>query len=59
MDVVNRWGEVMFSTNSIDKYWDGKFEGKVVMQGSYYYNIQVLGVDEKTFVKQGTIEVLY
>ena len=59
MDVVNRWGEVMFSTNSIDKYWDGKFEGKAVMQGSYYYNIQVLGVDEKTFVKQGTIEVLY
>ena len=59
MDVVNRWGEVMFSTNSIDKYWDGKFEGKAVMQGSYYYNIQVLGVDENTFVKQGTIEVLY
>lgn len=59
MDVVNRWGEVMFSTNSIDKYWDGRFKSKVVMQGSYYYNIKVLGIDEKTFVKQGTIEVLY
>ncbi|MEE2700062.1 MAG: choice-of-anchor L domain-containing protein [Bacteroidota bacterium] len=59
MDVVNRWGEVIFSTNSIDKYWDGKFEGQAVTQGSYYYNIKILGVDEKTFVKQGTIEVIY
>ncbi len=59
MDVVNRWGEVLFTTNSIEKYWDGKFEGKEVVQGTYYYNITLVGQDKKTFVKQGTVEVIY
>ena len=59
MDVVNRWGEVIFTTNDIEKFWDGKFEGKSVMQGTYYYNIALVGMDEKIFVKQGTIEVIY
>ena len=39
--------------------WDGKFEGKEVVQGTYYYNIIIVGQDKKTFVKQGTVEVIY
>jgi gliding motility-associated-like protein len=59
MDVVNRWGEVLFISHSIKKYWDGKYEGKEVMQGTYYYNITILGKDNNSFVRQGTIEVIY
>ena len=59
MDVVNRWGEVLYATNSIEKYWDGKFKGIEVMQGTYYYHISLLGEDNKTFVKQGTVEIIY
>ena len=51
MDVVNRWGEVLFTTKSIEKYWDGKFKGKEVVQGTYYYNITLVGQDKKVFVK--------
>ena len=29
----------MFSTNSIDKYWDGKFEGNVSQDGVYAWRI--------------------
>jgi|TARA_B100001964_G_scaffold187923_1_gene209101 gliding motility-associated-like protein len=59
IDVVNRWGEVLFTSNSIEKYWDGKYEGNAIMQGTYYYNITIVGQDKKTFVKQGTVEVIY
>ena len=59
IDVVNRWGEVLFTTNSIEKYWDGKYEGNAIMQGTYYYNITILGQDNNSFVRQGTIEVIY
>ena len=59
MEVVNRWGEVLFTSHSIEKYWDGKYEGKEVMQGTYYYNITILGQDNNSFVRQGTIEVIY
>ena len=59
IDVVNRWGEVLFTSHSIEKYWDGKYEGKQVMQGTYYYNITILGQDNSYFLRQGTIEVIY
>ena len=59
MEVVNRWGEVLFTSHSIEKYWDGKYEGKEVMQGTYYYNITILGQDNSSFVRQGTKEVIY
>ena len=59
MDVVNRWGKVLFTSNSIEKYWDGKYEGNAIMQGTYYYHIIILGQDNNSFVRQGTIEVIY
>ena len=59
IDVANRWGEIVFTSNSIEKYWDGTFEGVKVIEGSYYYNIQMVGEDNKPFVKQGTIDVIY
>ena len=59
MDVVNRWGKVLFTSNSIEKYWDGKYEGNAIMQGTYYYHITILGQDNNSFVRQGTIEVIY
>ena len=59
MDVYNRWGEVLFRSNSIEKYWDGKYEGKEVIHGTYYYNITITGQDNSSFVRQGTIEVIY
>ena len=60
MDVVKSLGRSSFYNKiSIEKYWDGKFEGKEVIQGTYYYNITLVGQDKKTFVKQGTVDVIY
>jgi gliding motility-associated-like protein len=57
--IFDRWGEQLFESSSIEKYWDGTFNNKKVQQGTYYYHIEVLGVDGKLFKKPGTIEVLY
>ena len=57
--IFDRWGEQVFEENNIDKYWDGKYNSKKVPQGTYYYNIEVLGVDGKLFKKSGTVQVLY
>jgi gliding motility-associated-like protein len=57
--IFDRWGEQLFESNTIEKYWDGKFENKQVQQGTYYYQVKVLGADGKLFEKAGTIEVLY
>jgi gliding motility-associated-like protein len=57
--IYDRWGEQLFESNTMDKYWDGTFRNKKVQQGAYYYHIEVLGLDSKLFEKLGVIEVLY
>ena len=57
--IFDRWGNQLFESDAIDKYWDGTFENKKVQQGTYYYHIEVLGLDSKLFKKSGNIQVLY
>ena len=57
--IFNRWGEQLFESDSIDKYWDGLFANQRVPNGTYYYQIEALGYDGKLFKKAGNIEVLY
>ena len=57
--IFDRWGEQLFESDTIDKYWDGIFNNKKVQQGTYYYQIEVLGFDGKLFERSGTINVLY
>jgi gliding motility-associated-like protein len=37
--VYNRWGEVVFETNSPSKGWDGQLRGAPAPSGSYYYTL--------------------
>ncbi len=40
MQVMNRWGEVVFRTDKIDgRGWDGRFGGKEQPMGAYVYQI--------------------
>ncbi|MCZ2140497.1 MAG: gliding motility-associated C-terminal domain-containing protein [Bacteroidia bacterium] len=40
MDIYNRWGELLFSTTSLDgKGWDGKYNGTPQPIGTYIYTI--------------------
>ena len=59
MDIVNRWGELVFETTDMYKYWDGEFNGKLIPEGIYMYFIEILGKDMKKINKIGTIKVIY
>ncbi|MFQ3333083.1 MAG: gliding motility-associated-like protein [Thalassomonas sp.] len=59
MAIMNRWGKELYRTNNIDKFWDGRFEGKIVQQGTYTYSIEIIGEDKRAFSKTGTINVIY
>ena len=59
MIITNRWGEVVFTTNDINKFWDGKFNGKPVKQGTYTYQVNILGEDKRTFSTSGEVNVIY
>ena len=59
MIVTNRWGDLIFQTDDISKFWDGKYEGRLVPQGDYLYSIELLGEDRENFVKQGVVNLIY
>jgi len=37
--IVNRTGSLLYQSNGVYKPWDGKFEGKELPVGTYYYTI--------------------
>jgi gliding motility-associated-like protein len=39
--IFNRWGEILFETESIDEGWDGTFNGSPVKTDTYIWKIQV------------------
>ena len=57
--IYNKWGDELFVSDTIYKYWDGTFESNKVQQGTYFYIVEVVGEDENLFLKSGLIEVLY
>jgi gliding motility-associated-like protein len=40
IDIFNRWGEVVFSSNNQYDAWDGKYKGKPCQSGAYTWKIQ-------------------
>lgn len=43
MQIFNRWGELIFETNSLSNGWDGTAKGgdEIAQEGVYVYNIQL------------------
>jgi gliding motility-associated-like protein len=56
--VLDRWGEIMFKTFSLDEGWDGRYKGQAVPDGVFAYLVKVKGKDNKNYVFNGTVTVL-
>lgn len=40
LDVFNRWGELIFTSESLDTAWDGTYKGEFVQDGVYPYRVK-------------------
>ena len=56
--IYSRWGEKLFSTTSIDDFWDGSFNNKIVPIGIYTYHLKTYGKDAQFVNKTGTINII-
>jgi gliding motility-associated-like protein len=59
LKIFDRWGDLLFESNDINKYWDGFYLGKKVEQNKYMYQIDIIGEDNIPFSKSGIINVIY
>ncbi len=59
MDVYNRWGQTIYSSNSIDgRGWDGNFNDKPQPEGVYIYLIEAKFKDGQMENHQGNVTLL-
>ena len=56
--VFNRWGQVIFQTNSIEKGWDGTFNGHPQDMGTYVYEITVAHPDGTRKTYKGSVTLI-
>lgn len=55
--IFNRWGVKLASFKDPSQGWDGKYKGKIVPSGVYYYVIKATGSDGKKYNLGGDINV--
>lgn len=53
--VFNKWGMAVFESTNYDRPWDGKFNGKTLEPGTYYY---VVDLRNGEAVQQGYLMIL-
>jgi gliding motility-associated-like protein len=56
--IFNRWGEKMTEFHDPSHGWDGKYGGKLVPPGVYYYVIKATGSDGIKYNLSGDINIL-
>ena len=56
--IFNRWGVEMCHFSDPSQGWDGKYKGKYVKSGTYFYVIEARGADGKEYKLSGDINIL-
>jgi gliding motility-associated-like protein len=49
LDIFNRWGEIIFTTEDYSQGWDGTFNGNKVQSGTYTFKIKLRDTETKIF----------
>jgi gliding motility-associated-like protein len=58
LSVYNRWGQLLFKTNDINKEWDGKFGGVIQSSGVYIYYLEILTASNKKVTRKGSLTLI-
>lgn len=58
MRIFNRWGELMYTTDDLEKGWDGHFKGTLMPEGTYVFRTTITDQAGRTFDRSGTILLL-
>lgn len=56
--VYNRWGTLVFSTDDLNKGWDGSYQGELQPMDNYTYYAKGTRIDGSDFTIQGAVILL-
>ncbi len=58
LNILNRWGQIIFSSNQQDMGWDGTVNGEAVQSDTYIYQCDVTGYSGKKYAYNGTFTLI-
>ncbi len=58
LKIYNRWGELVYSSNDINKGWDGTYNGVQVNNGLYTYMLKLVFNDKEVKTDKGSISLI-
>lgn len=56
--IYNRWGALLYEFTDPNGGWDGRYKGRLVDTGVYYYVVTATGSDGVKYKKRGDINIL-
>lgn len=56
--VYNRYGSKVYESNDYKNTWDGTYKGKPLPDGTYYYKLEYLLINNQTVFAQGDVTIL-
>ena len=60
MSIFDRWGNLIFFTDDINKHWDGKanYGLDIAQQDVYVYSVKIKDYKEKKHTYLGTVTIV-
>lgn len=58
LSIFNRWGVLIFNTDSKDETWDGTINGKPAAEDAYVWHVQVTDLAGRSYKESGTVALL-
>ncbi len=58
MLIYNKWGELIFESNSQDRGWDGYYQNKLSPSGVYVYKLELRFSDGRDLTKVGDVTLI-
>lgn len=56
--IFNRWGNKVFESSDINSPWDGTNGGSDVPEGTYFYIIKAIGIDDVDWSEKGSFSLV-
>ncbi len=56
--IYNRWGELLFQSDTMEEGWDGSYQGAMAPQGTYLFRADVVDQLGNRFIQQGRLLLL-
>lgn len=58
LQIYNRWGELLFESQEVEKGWNGFYNGQLAPTGVYVWRVEVTFNDNKKIQKAGDVTLL-